>query len=1080
VAVAERALCPVLVLREEELTLLEDALLSAARGDGRVVVLAGDAGMGKTRLATELGERARKIGASVLWGGCSEADLALPYLPFVEAIGNWLATADAGVITQALGPSAGELAQLFPQLGAAQPQSADPSQAKLRLYEAVLALLRIAAVDKGLLIVVEDLHWADPSTRELLDYMTRRMRGARVMVLATYRLDEMHRKHPLLPILQGWRRSRLADIVELTPLPADGVAQMIAAIFDYKEVSPEFRDFILERTEGNPFVLEEMLKEAIDRGDIYRTDTRWERKEIEELGIPRSVADSILLRVERLDPDHAEILRTAAVVGLSFDYQILLTVTGETDAIVQAALQACILQQLVVEEGPQRYRFRHALTREAIYEDLIGPRRQELHARTADALLRAPNMAPVDLARHLLAAQRWAEAVPACLAAAREAMERRAFYEAADLAERALAHIDDELERARTLGFIGEAMFNAAELARADGVLERAIEVLERRGLDTEAAPLHLHLGRVRWLLSRPEEAAAHYERARVVLEDVGPSRDLAVAYVRLAGLAMFNFNGEACVRHATRAIEVAEAAGDDYARVWAYLFLGGGLMPDVENVFTWMQRAVDESLARGFPDVAMNAVHNMTVMLGDAGFLDRADSLLERYDEIPPQPFHEFSRAFNRAILALLRGRARDAARRLDEVWRFVTEGNWPAWVGWTRQWLAYALVHDDRLSEAKKTLREPTAAEELQELNQDLHSGLAYALAAGDTERSMSLVRMMLEHADVFSSFGYLVLLATEALARAGAVGQAATFFELTRAGEDMPMQAGIVAAKGLVALHEKRYEDAAELLRAAAERFESADYILFAWRVRRALAETLHATGRVDEARNELQRCVEGATERGAALDRRLALELATSLGLDLATVAEPAAPRSPETMETSERIATVMFADVRGYTSMTRASAPADMHDRMTTFYRWARNEIEKNDGMVDRYAGDAVMASWNTTVSSLDHTALAVETAIAIQDKANLMDLPVGVGIAVGPAFVGRMTGSDNVDVIGETTNLAARLQAQAAGGEIALSEDGYRRALPVIERRGLSVSKRVVELKGYDRPVTAFILSRGS
>ena len=169
---------------------------------------------------------------------------------------------------------------------------------------------------------------------------------------------------------------------------------------------------------------------------------------------------------------------------------------------------------------------------------------------------------------------------------------------------------------------------------------------------------------------------------------------------------------------------------------------------------------------------------------------------------------------------------------------------------------------------------------------------------------------------------------------------------------------------------------------------------------------------------------------------------------------------------------------MFADVRGYTAMTRTSAPAEMHERMTTFYRWARSEIEKRDGMVDRYAGDAVMASWNTLVSSIEHTARAVDTAMAIQDKAHLMDLPVGVGIAVGPAFVGRMTGSDNVDVIGETTNLAARLQAQAMSGEIALSEDVYRRARPAIERRGLGVEERLLTLKGYDEPVRAYVLKR--
>jgi len=195
----ERALCPVLVGREPELNTLEDALLSANRGDGQIVLLAGEAGLGKTRLATEVQRRALKIGMTVLWGGCSEADLSLPYLPFLEAIGNYLATSDLAAVREQLGPVRRELAPLFPQL---EPESAvreqgDPTQAKLRLFEAILAMLRVPADKNGVLIVLEDVHWSDASTRELLDYMARRLAGMRLMILGTYRSDELHRKHPL-------------------------------------------------------------------------------------------------------------------------------------------------------------------------------------------------------------------------------------------------------------------------------------------------------------------------------------------------------------------------------------------------------------------------------------------------------------------------------------------------------------------------------------------------------------------------------------------------------------------------------------------------------------------------------------------------------------------------------------------------------------------------------------------------------------------------------------------------------------------------------------------------------------------
>ena len=296
----ESALCPVLIGREAELSELEDALLDANRGAGKVVLLGGDAGMGKTRLATELQQRARQIGMTVLWGGSSEADLELPYLPFVEALGNHLSGRALEEIGRRLGPVRRELAHLFPQL---EPDSLPPDvesmQGKLRLFEAILVLLTLLADGHGLLLVIEDLHWADASTLELLDYMTRRLRSSRIMVLGTYRRDELHRKHPLQPMIQGWRRAG-TTIIELEPLDADQVADMVHAIFDVREVSQDTRRFLHERSEGNPFVLEEILKAAVDRGDFYRTESGWGRKELSEMRLPDSVKATILLRLHRL------------------------------------------------------------------------------------------------------------------------------------------------------------------------------------------------------------------------------------------------------------------------------------------------------------------------------------------------------------------------------------------------------------------------------------------------------------------------------------------------------------------------------------------------------------------------------------------------------------------------------------------------------------------------------------------------------------------------------------------------------------------------------------------------------------
>src|SRR3954447_21252258 len=170
--VLRSALCPTLVRREDQLAILEEALLAAHRGEGRFVVVSGEAGISKTRLGSATSEQARRLDSSVLWGGCSEAELSLPYLPFVEAIGNHLDTEDLDALASRLGPSRSALAQLFPQLSEGEPDSsADPAQAKMRLFEAIISLLTVVAEQRALVLVIEDVHWADDSTRELLDHL---------------------------------------------------------------------------------------------------------------------------------------------------------------------------------------------------------------------------------------------------------------------------------------------------------------------------------------------------------------------------------------------------------------------------------------------------------------------------------------------------------------------------------------------------------------------------------------------------------------------------------------------------------------------------------------------------------------------------------------------------------------------------------------------------------------------------------------------------------------------------------------------------------------------------------------------
>jgi class 3 adenylate cyclase len=205
------------------------------------------------------------------------------------------------------------------------------------------------------------------------------------------------------------------------------------------------------------------------------------------------------------------------------------------------------------------------------------------------------------------------------------------------------------------------------------------------------------------------------------------------------------------------------------------------------------------------------------------------------------------------------------------------------------------------------------------------------------------------------------------------------------------------------------------------------------------------------------------------------------VAGELGVDL-PAPEPTEVRvdsDPEPPAFGERLVTSLFADVRGYTTLTAQSTPQELNERMTPLYRFARTEVERHFGIVDKFAGDAVMATYNVVAPRLDHTAAALRSAIGIRDKAAAAGFDVGAGIAVGPVVVGALVPGGNVSAIGTPTNLAARLQASAGGAEVLLSGEAHRRVATWLAERGTPAERHDVQLKGFDGPVEAWVVGRG-
>ena len=455
--------------RSAELRRLDQALDAARAAQGRAVLIAGRAGIGKTRLTAELAERAHARGALVLRGRCIQlVGLGLPYLPLVDALRPLRGSAALEQLPVRLH----ELPRLVPELGGrAAPDPSEPlhPDSRLRLFEEVLAVLELLSASAPLVLVLEDLHWADESTLDLVAFLAHTIRERRVLLLATYRSDEVRPGDHLHGLTTGLVGTGAAVPLRLEPLGQDEVEALLAAGSD-AALAPELVAAIALRSEGNPFFARELLAAAA-RG---------------ETALPPALRDVVLAAVARLDGNARAVLRVAAAAGCDVPYGLLAAVLplGELE-LAEALREAVEHDVLVPEQAAGTFRFRHELFAEAVYGTLLPGEREVLHERLARALAMEPGLtaggAPAaELAQHWVAAARPVEALKASLQAARDAEAVSGLTEALRHVERVL-ELWDEVPAAEQLAGLAlpSVLAWAAELAGLS--VQREDEVDARR-----------------------------------------------------------------------------------------------------------------------------------------------------------------------------------------------------------------------------------------------------------------------------------------------------------------------------------------------------------------------------------------------------------------------------------------------------------------------------------------------------------------------------------------------------------------------------------------------------------------------
>lgn len=387
--------------RQSELAALAARLKEACSGRGGVAVLTGEAGIGKTRVVRAFADHARERGALVLWGRCYEGDWSPPYAPWVEAIGGFVRTADPERVRDALGvdlpagdadePAGGmSLAELVPELA---PLVADlpslialgPDEERFRLYDAVVRFLLRLAAQQPVVVVLDDVHWADRASLDLLRHLGHFVGQGAVLVVATYRDLELDAKHPLTQLLPVLRREAGAVPIALRGLPVDAVGRLLGGQTDLART-------IHRETNGNPFFIHELVTHLAEEGALVADGDGWiTRGELTDLGIPEGVRQVVARRLARLSPDAERLLTHAAVFTGGFDFAVLPGLTGMPEEALLDAVDGALAARLIqaAEPGPERYDFVHAIIRNVLADTWSPSRRVRIHRRAAEAVARA-------------------------------------------------------------------------------------------------------------------------------------------------------------------------------------------------------------------------------------------------------------------------------------------------------------------------------------------------------------------------------------------------------------------------------------------------------------------------------------------------------------------------------------------------------------------------------------------------------------------------------------------------------------------------------------------------------------------
>ena len=680
-----------LVDRTEEMNVLKEAVYRAVHGEGGLVFIHGEAGIGKTRLVRELGAYARSRGVQVLYGRCPalfRMDGVPPYIIWKEVIKDYLETCTSEQLYRVVGYYPAEVAKLVPEISQklrSIPQSfpISPEQEQNRLFEAVSQFVTNISRETPLLVVLDDLQWTDPSSLLLLHYLARDVYRSPLLLLGAYRSTDIDSKHPLSPVLTELNRERLLQSVSLKRMSLNEISEMVRQILEQDDVPAEFCKMVYEKTRGNPFFAEEVIKSLKEEEVIYREENKWKIREVSRIEFPETVKSVVKARVDRLDNECQNVLTLASFVGNDFSCETLCGVTGIEENKLLEIIEKLLKTGLVkhgVMRGEDVCSFADIIVRDVLYEEVSPFRRKKLHNVVGCALEKV-YAKKIDehfgeLALHFLESEDKEKALDYFLKAGEKASNVHANSEAVSYFESALRLLEEKgelREKGRVLEKLGDLKGIVGEPAARLKYWNEALQLRSHLNEKEKVAGLHRRISYVLFAMGDIEKAREHLDEASESVETMPESVELAKLYIARADEKMWYAGDMAGSRSwAEKALALAEKLGNFEVIADSYLTLGNACFftRDQKKASECFERALKIALDKNHVDIALAAYFQLA--LEPSLKIEKRIEYFEKHMELSKKAGFISSISWSGMALASLyafyRGNMKDAVSLAEE----------------------------------------------------------------------------------------------------------------------------------------------------------------------------------------------------------------------------------------------------------------------------------------------------------------------------------------------------------------------------------------------------------------------------